>query len=393
MMKRAVVLGARFGGLAVVAWLRRLYSPGHLEVTVIEQWQRMIYRPGLVDVFQSDPLSLMPRLTIPLAPYFKRRRVQLLTDTVVGIDPEKRHVIVASHAPVPYDVLFVATGMEPAWDAVSGLSRRHGGLCEGYLARRSGRLLHAEPHGRMVWAVGPLLGVDHWDPPATVGCECPVLESLFIWDRYLRQKHRRDQVELTVITPAARIAEMVGPRAREWVLTELDRRSIRLITGARYQQVTDRTVILSDQTVPYDHSVWIPPYRGPRWAQDTPLVDQGGWIPVSDHLQHPVFPDIYAVGDGISRSWPKQGHSAMVEARVAVTHWHAQQEKQKPPPPFRPLMLWVLETGGPFGMFHASTTFWGGSRDILWRGHWPVWVKHAFGWAYIRRHGDLPIMP
>lgn len=36
--RQAVVLGARFGGLAVVTWLRRVYSPGPLEIVVIDRW-------------------------------------------------------------------------------------------------------------------------------------------------------------------------------------------------------------------------------------------------------------------------------------------------------------------------------------------------------------------
>lgn len=390
----AVVLGSRFGGLAVLSWLRRLFSAGELHITVIDQWEEMIFRPGLVHAMDMKPDKLIGPVTISLSTYWKRHQIANLHDTVVGIDAERRLVYTATHPPVPYDVLFIATGSTARWDSIPGLDLYHQGLCEGYLARHTAALNHRSTEGRFVFAVGPLKASASWTPRVQVGCECPVIESAFLWDSHLRRLKARDTSCITVITPASAIAEDGGSVIRSRVEELMADRQIRLITKAHFELVTRSTIQLNTQTIPYDRAVWIPPLAGSRWLEGSPIADEWGWVPTDEYLNHPQWPDIYAVGDVVSHSWPKMGHTAMVQARVAVHHWaHRKRVRRKMPAPFYPQLLWALETGKGYAFFALSDVFYGGTRQWVYHGRTPYWAKQIFQWAYVHQRGALPIMP
>jgi sulfide:quinone oxidoreductase len=117
-------------------------------------------------------------------------------------------------------------------------------------------------------------------------------------------------------------------------------------------------------------------------------------VPTTDHLRHPDWPEIYAIGDIVSHSWPKMAHSAMVQARVAVHDWVGRQfGRKKRPAPYRPQLVWALETGPGEAFFALSDVFYGGQRQWVYHGRSPYWAKQGVQWAYVRRHGELPIMP
>jgi len=391
---RAVVLGSRFGGMAVITWLRRLFSPNLLSITVIDQWQEMIFRPGLVHAMDQSPDRLVSSVTIALPAFWKKLRLDFIHDTIVSVDPNRRWVYTAAHDPVAYDVLFIATGSTPLWTAIAGLEFCHQGICEGYLANRTAWLNRTQPEGAFVFAVGPIAGNPSWSPNIQVGCECPLLESALLWDQELRRRQLRDKVEITVISPADQLAEDGGPVIRERIEEMMAQRGITVVTGAQFVEVGDRHIQLQDRRIAYDRAVWIPPAGGSRWLRNSKLDDGYGWVPTDQFMQHPDWPEVYAVGDVVSHPWPKMGHSAMVQARVAVHHWAAgRQAKKRAVAPYHPYLVWALETGPGQAFFALSDVFYGGHRQIVYHGRSPCWAKQIFQRAYVARAGALPIMP
>lgn len=393
-MHRAVVLGSRFGGLAVIAWLRRLFPASELAITVVDQWEEMVFRPGLVHAMDKAPESLVDGLTIPLRPYWKSQRAEAVHDTIVAIDPERRRVHTATHRPIPYDVLFVATGASPRWDAIDGLNFHRAGVCEGYLARHTAAVNQRQYRGHFVFATGPIFSSPEWRPQIHVGCECPLFESALLWDRQLRKAKQRDKAQITIVTPSPQMAETAGTAGQNLLAALLKRRGIEVVTGAEFVRVTDQAIELVDRTIPADRMVWLPPQGGSPWLTQSGVADPHGWLPVDGHMNHPDWPDIYGIGDIISRPWPKMGHSAMVQARVAVHHWAYRQRKIKSPgPAYSPRLVWILEDNPGTALFVLSNRFWGGSQEIVFHNRLSYMAKQVFQWTYIKRSGSLPIMP
>ncbi|MBX5466114.1 MAG: FAD-dependent oxidoreductase [Firmicutes bacterium] len=387
---RVVVLGSRFGGLAVLVWLRRRLGSG-VAVTVVEQFAEMVFRPGLVVAGAGDA-DAVARWRFPLAAVWRRLGVAGIHDTAVAIDPERRRVELASHPPLTYDVLFLATGVDAAWEHISGLGPDRGGVCEMPLAYRSAWRLRAWSGGTLVFAAGPLVTDDAGTPRA--GCECPLVETALLCDAAFRRRGVRRRTRMVVVTAARALGEEGGPQGQAALLRRLRECAIEVVAGARFLRVTGRRLELEGGVVlPTDAQIWTPPYAGSALARRSGLADGAGFVPVTEFGRHRRWEDVYAVGDVAAQPGPKSAHAAMVQARVAVGHLAARLGRGRLPDPYRPLTLWAMETGFGQGLWVVSDVFWGGRRQWVAEGRWPWLVKQGFNRAYRRWQGCLPVMP
>ncbi len=107
---RVVVLGAGFGGLAVV---RGLKGAG-VDIVLIDRTNHNLFQPLL---YQVATAALAPSdIAVPARGLFSDRpEVTVLMGEVTGIDTAGRVVAVADTGPVAYDFLVVATGSVYSW--------------------------------------------------------------------------------------------------------------------------------------------------------------------------------------------------------------------------------------------------------------------------------------
>lgn len=385
---RVVVLGARFGGLAAVHWLRRLMGD-RVALTVIDQRATAVFRPALVRAMVRPP-GFVRAWRIPLAHAVAPGT--FVQDRAVAIDAHRREVHLASRAPVRYDVLFWATGADPAWSVIEGLSPAAGGLCEDFLARHTAAANATWTGGRLLFVAGPYRADPAQTPRLASACECPLYEAALLFDQALRARTRRERTELVLVTPAASVGEALGPRARARLQDLLRSRGIRVVTGARFVRVEPGRLVLADGPLPAERMIWIPPYAGSELARTSGLDDGFGWVPTTGHGRHRDWPDIYALGD-VAALLPKTAHAAMAQARVAVGHWRSTVRGGRPPAAWRPVSVNLIETGDGRALFAYGPGPAGGQAERMVQGRWVAWAKHLVGWAYVRGAGRLPVMP
>ncbi len=388
---RVVIVGGRFGGLTAMHWIRRLLPRSRYDGVLVDSWPAMVYRPSLVYAFWRPP-GFVRGLRLPLERVCRGAGFAFLEDRVVHIDADRQAVHLASHHPLHYDVLFLASGSDPGWTTISGLDTTRGGLCEDYLARQTAYDRQHWQRGTFVFAAAPL----HARPDAPVRLstadEFMLYESSLLWDSYCRRHGLRPETDIVFVTPAPVLGEALGPSGRTRLADIMDRRGVRVLTGARYLAVTDGGIRLHDRFLPADAMVWVPPYVGSGLARVSGLDDGYGWVPVDPHLRHPRWPNIYAVGD-VTTHVPKLGHAAMVQARVAVHHWVAQADRKPTPPPYHPQVLALIDIGQGAGFFSLSTVLVGGNRDVTVAGPGVQWAKRLFNAAYLMGGGWLAVMP
>ncbi|MCY0885856.1 MAG: FAD-dependent oxidoreductase, partial [Firmicutes bacterium] len=200
---------------------------------------------------------------------------------------------------------------------------------------------------------------------------------------------------IRIVTPAPVAAEGAGPAGRRRLTALLEQRGIAVTLGARYRAVEPGHIRLEDgEDVPYDRTIWTPPYAGSQLARASGIDDGYGWIPTDGYLRHPEWPSIYAVGDIGRLTVPKHGHQALIQARVAVTHLWATLHGRTPPAPYRPWALWALETGdGRALLDYVAPAPDGGLREWAWWGRPVAWAKDLFVITYLALGGHLPWMP
>jgi sulfide:quinone oxidoreductase len=393
---RAVVLGAQFGGLSALHWLRRLAGPAEVEVTVVSPKPYAVYKPDLVLSAAGDA-RFVPATRVDLVGICRRLNARLVVDWAAAIDAARARVHVLNHPPLAYDALFWATGMDYAWSSVPGLGPETGFMCEDYAARHLAARLGRLGGGDIVLVAGRLHQDPRVRPALSASCDCPLIEWGLLARAALRRRGRAAQPRIALVTAADAPGESLGPAAARRARALLAQAEIRVVARAEVLGVERGGLEVQTPAgrlrLPSDVSVWMPPVAGSDLARRSALDDGYGWVETDAHLRHVRWPDIYALGDLNRATLPKLGHSAMVEARVAVGHWLARLRGRRSPPPYRRSVLAVMQTGGGRALFDWHDTLYGGRRELWFEGRTAYALKQGFGLAYRLGRGGLPIMP
>jgi len=389
---RVVIVGAQFGGLAALAWVRRLAGKHRVDVTVIAPRETAVYRPDLVHATRGRP-DFVRAARFEVAGYLRALGAAWVQDRVVGIDAKAATIHFMTEPPRRYDTLFWATGMDWAWELVPGLRPSARYICDDYAARATADAFSRAVPKQLVLAAGPMVANPRSLPSLPSSCECPLYETALLY-RAHAARNPGGAPHIVLATPAPEVGYDLGPRGRAVLAHVLAEADIEVVPNVAYEGVDAGGLWLrGHQRLEADLAVWMPPTAGSRLARDSGLDDGYGWVPGNEYLQHPLWPNIYAIGDLSARTLPKMGHIAMVQARVAVNHWWSVLEKRSPPAPYTPLMAEVLETGHGRGLLTIQDVLYGGKREWVWHSGPSLAAKQLFGWAYRRGHGALPIMP
>jgi NADH:ubiquinone reductase (H+-translocating) len=103
--KRVVVVGAGFGGMAVVQALKDAYA----DITLVDRTNHHLFQPLLYQVATAalSPAEIATATRVLLRGY---DNATVLMAEVVGVEPVRRIVRLASGLELPYDYLVLATG-------------------------------------------------------------------------------------------------------------------------------------------------------------------------------------------------------------------------------------------------------------------------------------------
>lgn len=321
---RVVVAG---GGIAGAEGLLALHElAGDLvELTLISPGTEFIERPMTV----TEPFALGHARRIPLEDFARETGTTLIRDSVSGVAPRWRSLVLESGASVEYDALLLALGarLEPVvpraltWtpdadpELLGGVLRD---LEEGY----SSSVAFVIPPG-VAWSL-------------------PAYELAMMTARQVASMDR-DAIEVSVITPEHEPLIDFGRHVSEALRHELRASHVHLRTGAVLVHRGSALILEVDgEPLKADHIVALPRPMGilipglPR--------DQDGFIPVDRHQRVADIERVWAVGDAVSYPM-KHGGLAAQMADAAAESIAALAGAEIEPRPFRPSLDGVLLTG------------------------------------------------
>ncbi len=338
MTPRIVILGAGFAALTAVRELRRRAPSAR--ITVIAPKAEFVFLPSLIWI--PSGLRRGSDLTLPLERFFKDHAVEFIAGRVTGLGNGGR-TVQTDHGPVENDFLLIASGGRFI-KKLPGIEHALT-LCEGVASAEAIRdRVAALRRGRI--ALG--FGGNPNEPSAVRGG--PMFELLFGLDTLLRQRGKRDEIELTFFNAAAEPGKRLGERAVSGLMSEMAKRRIDTHLGHKLLSFSGKGVATEGGHIDADLILFMPGLTGPAWAADAGLpLTPGGFFKADVHCRVEGAERVFVAGDAGSfpgPDWmPKQAHIADLQARAAAENLLLAVHGKAPTARFKVELICIVDTG------------------------------------------------
>jgi NADH:ubiquinone reductase (H+-translocating) len=319
-MHRVVIVGAGFGGLAAARAL--IGQP--VEVTIVDQRNFHTFQPMLYEVatagLDSGDVAYPIRVIFGKAPNVRFRFAK-----VVGVDWERRHVLLQRSDPLPFDSVIVASGATARYFGIPGASEFSFPLYTLTDARHLRdhvlrRLEDADINPARA-TQGPLTFVVVGGGPTGVEVAGALAELLDLAIRHDGFEFGRSMGRIVVVDGLDRLLTPFKPSAASYAADTLKARGVELQLGRMVKAVTDSCVELDDGTeIPTQTVVWAGgvTVEGTVAARLGVATGQNGRLQVEPDLSLRGNEGGYAVGDAAAVPWgPKAKDPGKICPQVA----------------------------------------------------------------------------
>lgn len=296
-LPRVVVVGAGFGGLAVVRELEQ----HDVDVIVVDRNNYHTFQPLLYQVatagLEPEEIAHAVRAMHRGAP-----RVEFRMDEVRGLDLDQRRVLCAHSEPIPYDQLVLALGSVTNDFGVEGVARHAFGLktLDDAVRLRNHVLAQFERVAARARAEpGELTFTVVGGGPTGVEMAGALVELI---ERVLRKDYPRLDFSAARVVLIERETDVLGafaPPLRAYGQRELEKRGVELRTKASVRAATAEWVELDKgERIPTHTLVWAAGVRAhPLGATLGLPTTHGGRLAVEPDLAVPGRPEISVIGD------------------------------------------------------------------------------------------------
>jgi len=309
-MKRILILGAGTAGTMMANHLHKELSPNQWEIDIIDEQEEHYYQPGYLflpfDIYEPEDIIKPIRDFIP-------HGVNLLIEKIDRIVPREQYVQMENGDRLRYDILIIATGTKIAPEETEGMQGEEWKKSifdfytfDGSLDLRN--KLREWQGGRLVVHV------------TEMPIKCPVapLEFAFLADSYFKNKHIRDKVEITYVTPLS--GAFTKPKATTALQHLLDEKHIHVETDFAIERVDNENKMIVDyggREIPFDLLVTVPTNKGDDLMARSGLGDDLNFVPTDKGtLQSKAWQNIFVLGDATNIAASKAGSVAHFEAEI-----------------------------------------------------------------------------
>jgi NADH dehydrogenase len=324
---RVLIIGGGFGGLNAA---RALGRDPRVAVTLVDRRNFHTFQPLLYQVATGaiSPGDIAQPLRSILR---KRRNTTVLLGEAVGIDVEKREVLLSDGGPLPYDTLIVATGARHSYFGHDDWAPNAPGLksIDDALEIRRRILIAFEAaereqslERRAEWMTFLVIG------GGPTGVELAGALGEIANDtlrRDFRSIHSPD-AQIILVEALDRILPPYPPDRSRSAAKQLAKLGVDVRTGTRVIDVDAHTVTVlhdgAEETIPARTTLWAAGVQASTFVRRVAEAagaetDRAGRILVGPDLTVPGHPEILALGDAAVQPW-KKGKSVPGVAQGAI---------------------------------------------------------------------------
>ncbi|MBD3754709.1 MAG: FAD-dependent oxidoreductase [Gammaproteobacteria bacterium] len=315
--KRVVIVGGGIGGATAAQYLKKMDKS--IDVTIIEK------NPDYYTCFMSNEVLSGERQMSSIHFNYdkiKAKGINVIFDTVTGIDAQGQTVSTAGGQKLAYDRCIVSPGVDFKYEAIEGYSAEvaHNSIPHAWKAGPQTEMLRQQlldmKDGGTVVLVAP---------PNPFRCPPGPYERVSQIASYL--KEHKPNSKIVVLDPKDKFSKQ-GLFVDGWKRHygyETDASMIKWIPAKDGGTVTkvdvaSKTVTCGAGEFKADVLNIIPPQKAGKIAFDAGLVDDKGWCPI-DHktFESTIHKNIHVIGDAsVAAPLPKSGYAANSEAKVCA---------------------------------------------------------------------------
>ena len=265
-------------------------------------------------------------------PEFTRRQeaklipagVEWIKASASGFAPDENKVLLCDGSAVAYRVLIACPGIKLDWDAIPGLSETLGknGVTSNYgydLAPYTNRLVKEFKHGRALFT----------QPVMPIKCAGAPQKAMYLscyrWEKAGALKDIDVQFHTAgavLFGVAAYVPALMDYVERYGAHLNFESKLVAIDGAAKVatfeQKRGDEVARVEEQ---FDMIHVVPPQVAPDFVRSSPLAAASGFIEVSEAtLQHPRYPNVFALGDACSASNAKTMAAARKQAPVVAVN-------------------------------------------------------------------------
>ena len=313
-MKRVLILGGGFGGIATA---RRLKEKLDEKDEVILVDRRDHFMVGFRKTWALVGESTLAAGQRPLD-NLTSLGIRVMRDSITRIDPNGRSATMGDQI-ISADALVVALGAELLPQAIPGFQQYAYNVYDPNEIPRAAQSLKEFQGGKLVLGI---FGAPYKCPPAPYEMALLINDSL---------KARGVKASMEVFSPQPMSLPILGQVGCDLIESRLAEKGIAFFPNHKATAVESNEVVFANnQRRPFDLLLGVPPHRPPAVVRESGLVGDSGWVSVNSRTLETQFPGVYAIGDVVQimlangKPLPKAGVFAeamgeTVAERIAAT--------------------------------------------------------------------------
>lgn len=294
---RIVIVGAGFGGMALISNINRWKMRNNLELTLVEPAEWHYYRNSwLKNSVSGNSKSVKP---IHIADLIPSDSVNWLNEPAAQFYPEQNYLLTINGTRVNYDILVVGVGLNPKWDLIEGI---HGKLGRDFITTAfnfssldwNKKFFNETREGKILFTISG--GVSNGTIPSK--------EILLIANEFFKKKNIRDDLQISYfdgnqsLFPNLEISKSLSSilnaeKIEQKVSTTLLKVFPKSKEAVFYDAFNDK-----EYSEHYDLLHIVPKMSPPKAISQSQLSDKEGFLAVDKNtLKHKNYDNIFGIGD------------------------------------------------------------------------------------------------
>jgi sulfide:quinone oxidoreductase len=286
-MKRVLILGGGFGGIATARRLKQKLEANDEVILVDRRDYFMVgFRKSWALVGEST-LEAGQRSLDSLTSL----GIRVMRDPVTRIDPNGRAARMGDQI-ISADALVVALGAELVPEAIPGFQQYANNIYDPNDIPRAAQALKEFQGGKLLIGI---FGAPYKCAPAPYEMALLINESL---------KSRGVKASVEVFTPQPMSLPVLGQVGCDLIESRLADQGITFLPNHKATAIEVGEVVFANERRPFDLLFGVPPHRPPAVVRESGLVDDSGWVSVKPRTLETQYSGVYAIGDVVQIMMP-----------------------------------------------------------------------------------------